>query len=332
MNVLLILIPALIFIVILSSFGLGIGGYFYNKNKTEEEARLQEIKDAKDTKDKKDKEDADLAKSFLAKQDSCNGYTDASVDITDNCLEQLWKKQKCTTPITFSDQGRKKWKSMNLKDIKDDMYGWSHNLDIEAKTGCYGIISTTTGGTITSTITPTEFKGDRLHVGEYIKTGQGLQSSDQVYTLTMNLDGNLVLKSKYNENIIWQTNTKGQNAELTVDSTGNITIKNNDELLWQSNTAGTNCTLVLQFDGNLILMDDAIKFKWSKNNKFFDGNNGTVSGDTYCKGVWGSTTDKNMRCSSGKNVATGKEVTCDSINIQNPLGDFGYQCVPMDKI
>ena len=85
--------------------------------------------------------------------DPCSGYIGTSVGLSDACLDRLWKNNKCTTPITFSDRGQKTWKGMTLADVNTDMYRWANNTDSVAKNGCYGIItplvtSTTTGGTI----------------------------------------------------------------------------------------------------------------------------------------------------------------------------------------
>jgi len=61
---------------------------------------------------------------------------------------------------------------------------------------------------------------------------------------------------------------------------------------------------------------------------FYAGNNGTVSGDVYCDGTWGNgNVNKNMKCITGKNMNTNTEVPCNTTNITNPLGHYGYQCI-----
>jgi hypothetical protein len=45
----------------------------------------------------------------------------------------------------------------------------------------------------------------------------------------------------------------------------------------------------------------------------YGGNNGTVSGDTYCKGAWGSAdgkTDKNLKCIKHDDANTGAVLDC----------------------
>ena len=46
----------------------------------------------------------------------------------------------------------------------------------------------------------------------------------------------------------------------------------------------------------------------------YRGNNGTVSGSTYCAGAWeGTGGNKNMVCVGGMNAATGATVPCDAV-------------------
>jgi len=179
----------------------------------------------------------------------------------------------------------------------------------------------------------TNFIGDSIKAGYRLQKGEGLKSGN--YILVMQNDGNLVLYNQLTRDVIWKTDTSGNNQGLLLEISGNLVIKGEDgfSVKWQSNTVGTGCKLVLQGDGNLILVDSSGKFIWSKNHTFYEGNNGTVSGDVYCDGEWGNgSTRKNMRCTTGKNINTSVEVPCNTTNITNPLGHYGYQCVPKDKV
>lgn len=57
----------------------------------------------------------------------------------------------------------------------------------------------------------------------------------------------------------------------------------------------------------------------------FRGNNGTVSGTTYCAGGWeGSGGNKGMVCVDGVNAATGAHVPCDAVVGLGP--SLAYDC------
>jgi hypothetical protein len=58
---------------------------------------------------------------------------------------------------------------------------------------------------------------------------------------------------------------------------------------------------------------------------FYPGNNGSVSGFTYCKGQWLSEDGKNKNriCTSGKNIDTGASIDCATLGVS---GNFGYTC------
>ena len=48
---------------------------------------------------------------------------------------------------------------------------------------------------------------------------------------------------------------------------------------------------------------------------FYSGNNGTVTGDTYCEGAWGSVNgaNKNMKCVKQSDTATGELLECGKL-------------------
>lgn len=61
--------------------------------------------------------------------------------------------------------------------------------------------------------------------------------------------------------------------------------------------------------------------------RMYDGNNGSVSGSTYCAGAWGSANgqSKNMACVSGVNTATKGTVGCE--DALSP-GNYSFACKP----
>ena len=61
--------------------------------------------------------------------------------------------------------------------------------------------------------------------------------------------------------------------------------------------------------------------------KTYIGNNGVVSGNEYCKGVWESADNrsKNFQCVGGKNTATGALLDCSTV-YGYPGGPYTYDC------
>lgn len=59
----------------------------------------------------------------------------------------------------------------------------------------------------------------------------------------------------------------------------------------------------------------------------YPGNNGTVSGSTYCQGAWGSANGKakNLKCAGGMNVATQAAVGCNDALAR---GNYSFFCTP----
>ncbi len=65
----------------------------------------------------------------------------------------------------------------------------------------------------------------------------------------------------------------------------------------------------------------------------YGGNNGSVSGNTYCQGVWGSSDgkNKNMVCNKGYDKNTNKPVSCStSFGVNN--GDYAFDCSFADYV
>jgi hypothetical protein len=72
-------------------------------------------------------------------------------------------------------------------------------------------------------------------------------------------------------------------------------------------------------------------------NYAYGGNNGTINGEGFCKGAWGSADgkDKNMKCVGGKTIAdprgasyVGQTVDCGSTmaSVAGGLGNWAYAC------
>jgi len=102
--------------------------------------------------------------------------------------------------------------------------------------------------------------GDRLYVGEKLKKGQGLISSDHRILLILQADNNLAIHARQHEAIPWETSTTNyavEHAELTDE--GLVLIDDKGETVWTSR--GHDCGwvpddesyAVLQNDGDLVL-------------------------------------------------------------------------------
>jgi hypothetical protein len=95
---------------------------------------------------------------------------------------------------------------------------------------------------------------DRLGEGEELLRGESMQSTNGIFSLRMQEDGNLVLY--WYGYALWATNTDGiavRTAVMQGDS--NLVLYGYDNRpVWESNTSGRlNPTLILQNDGNLVM-------------------------------------------------------------------------------
>jgi nucleoid-associated protein YgaU len=95
--------------------------------------------------------------------------------------------------------------------------------------------------------------GDTLTEGQKLVKGESLTSSNGAYTLTLQVDGNLVLASR--GHAIWASGTNGEDVvRAEVQSDGNFVVYTADKPVWHTNTKGKkNVRLVLQDDRNLVL-------------------------------------------------------------------------------
>jgi hypothetical protein len=95
---------------------------------------------------------------------------------------------------------------------------------------------------------------DRLSSDARINVNESITSNNGVYTLILQLDGNLVLY-KAGGTALWSTSTFGQTASYATQQTdGNFVLYGPSGALWASNTDGNQgTTLVVQDDGNLVI-------------------------------------------------------------------------------
>jgi hypothetical protein len=94
-----------------------------------------------------------------------------------------------------------------------------------------------------------------LFSGQSLQPGQSLQSDNQVYTLTMQSDGNVVLYNSLSKPL-WQTNTTGSNLrEFIMQTDGNLVLYDTSgQPHWNSKTQGhPGAFLNVQDDGNLVV-------------------------------------------------------------------------------
>jgi hypothetical protein len=94
-----------------------------------------------------------------------------------------------------------------------------------------------------------------LGPGQSLQAGQRLQSNNGRYTLTLQLDGNVVLYNGSNQ-AIWATNTpRTSPANFIMQMDGNLVLyASSGSPIWASNTNNNpGAFLVVQDDGNLVV-------------------------------------------------------------------------------
>jgi len=97
---------------------------------------------------------------------------------------------------------------------------------------------------------------DRLLSGQSLKVGDSLVSQNGKYWLRLMEDGSLAFSRKANGEPLWTSDTSDSKAtDLTMQQDGNLVLKlANGEVVWSSNTAGAKeASLVAQPDGNLVI-------------------------------------------------------------------------------
>jgi subtilisin family serine protease len=114
--------------------------------------------------------------------------------------------------------------------------------------------------------TPQPPAADTLLRGQSLQAGQFLRSQNNLYTVIMQTDGNLV---QYNQSgqALWHTNTYGTGAVVAVMQTdGNFVIyRANGTPVWHTNTHGTAADrFVVQNDSNVVIYGPSGQVFWVK--------------------------------------------------------------------
>ena len=98
----------------------------------------------------------------------------------------------------------------------------------------------------------------------YLFREQALVSADGRFSLTLQVDGNLVLYGS--SGALWALNpTNNQGAMLVMQGDGNLVLYDiQSHPIWSASTSNNpNSTLVLQTDGNLVIYNQANAAVWS---------------------------------------------------------------------
>lgn len=109
-------------------------------------------------------------------------------------------------------------------------------------------------------------ESDTLTAGNVMYPQQTLISSNKQFEFKFQLDGNLVLKNLETKRVIWASGTNGKGGEkLTLQNDGNLVLRtDSNKLLWDSGTNGRQTDkLQLLTDGNLVLKNTRNNVIWS---------------------------------------------------------------------
>lgn len=93
-----------------------------------------------------------------------------------------------------------------------------------------------------------------------------MESSNRVYRLQMQRDGNLVLYDNTSA-ALWASNTAGRAVRIcAMQGDGNLVIYDFGAAIWASNTAGNpGSYLIMQDDGNLVIYRPSPQPLWASN-------------------------------------------------------------------
>ncbi len=94
---------------------------------------------------------------------------------------------------------------------------------------------------------------ERLHAGEYLDLDQSLWSTNGVYRLVLQADGNLVLYD--DRGTLWASDTEGQRVDTAImQEDGNFVLQAGARAVWASGTDGyPGARLMVQDDGNVVV-------------------------------------------------------------------------------
>ena len=115
-----------------------------------------------------------------------------------------------------------------------------------------------------------------LHSGQCLQPGQSLQSDNQLHTLIMQPDGNVVLYNQQSQPL-WSTDTGGliTPGHFAMQADGNLVLYDTDgSAKWVSNTYGNpGAFLNIQDDGNLVVYRSGAQAETADNALWAAGSN-----------------------------------------------------------
>jgi uncharacterized protein YkwD len=169
-----------------------------------------------------------------------------------------------------------------------------------------------------------------LFSGQCLQPGQSLQSDNQLHTLIMQTDGNVVLYNQQNQPL-WSTNTGGliTPRDFAMQPDGNLVLYDADGYpKWTSETHGNpGAFLNIQDDGNLVVYRAGAQAETAENALWAAGSNdwaNQASGDGVSSGNGGA--DQ----ASGDGTLTGDEVTL--VNLINEYRmQYGLGAIPISQ-
>jgi hypothetical protein len=111
-------------------------------------------------------------------------------------------------------------------------------------------------------IEPTE--QDRLLSNQGLTPGGSINSTDDIYSLSLQSDGNLVL-SDAQKNKIWAADTSGNIWDVVMEGDGNLVVYDaNGQSAWSSNTPGNNNSMLVVQDGKAVIYNPENVPIWSR--------------------------------------------------------------------
>ncbi len=91
-----------------------------------------------------------------------------------------------------------------------------------------------------------------LHPGDKLLQGQQIRSTNGLYVVTLQTDGNVVLT--VNGSPLWATNTNAPADSFAMQTDGNLVAYQGTRAIWASNTSGqSNAFAIMQDDGNFVI-------------------------------------------------------------------------------
>ena len=136
------------------------------------------------------------------------------------------------------------------------------------------VISQTTSYPTQTSSAPSETSAPLyLEMNARLQMGQELRSANGRFSLSLYVDGNLVLYDHETNAPIWASNTAGKKAEyLVMQEDGNLVLyAENGDVLWASETASEQSGRIYRFqindDGNMVILRDGSPM-WASNTNY----------------------------------------------------------------